>query len=691
MASTSRLPKPSYYYPIDEGSEYTPVPEDDNPDDEDYQSLGVPVFEPTMEEFHDFYDYIKRIDRYGMKAGIVKVIPPKEWLATLPEYNAKNLDKIKIRQPIAQHMLGRSGLYKQTNVVKRNVMGVHQWASLAGCGPPAKFQFPAPAPQSNEDLTNETGRVTRGRGSTAKTKETTRERKRRRTSQKLENQTDDAIKLESIEFPSDSETPQPSHSAHLAEASPVSHQQDDLKRSASEIFDSAKPSGKKSKADIANEFYKDLQIQNVWLPQGAQHEDYNLEGCKYLERLYWRTLGLGDNEVSWYGADLSGSLFTSKTKSWNVADLPSYLTELLQESGVGTKLPGVNTPYLYFGTWRATFAWHVEDMDLYSINYIHFGAPKYWYTIPQKQKRKFEQVMAALFPGESKHCPEWLRHKSYLASPHVLASQNLKPSVLVQKQNEFVITFPHGYHSGFNMGFNCAESVNFATEGWKEYGRKARACTCVGDSVKIDVDQLLDRIEMKKQEMYTDDNKRAELKVVNETLKLQKLPNDRTFTHVPIGEYYMPLVAPSTEQQITWMKWAATQTLDIQHLVIQVPWMQERVQLTLRSTSEKKEQAQQHHQQIQAQKMVQNGYQPYHHNATSENHYLPMENRSLSPTAPALHQHNHILPMVVQQQVPQATNQALLQQAAHDSADSLSSVHRIASVNIAAQHPNGEL
>lgn len=52
MASTSRLPKPSYYYPIDEDSEYTPVPEDDNPDDEDYQSLGVPVFEPTMEEFH---------------------------------------------------------------------------------------------------------------------------------------------------------------------------------------------------------------------------------------------------------------------------------------------------------------------------------------------------------------------------------------------------------------------------------------------------------------------------------------------------------------------------------------------------------------------------------------------------------------------------------------------------------------
>ena len=41
----------------------------------------------------------------------------------------------------------------------------------------------------------------------------------------------------------------------------------------------------------------------------------------------------------------------------------------------------MSTPMLYIGMVSATFAWHVEDHYLYSINYQHQGAAKTWYSV----------------------------------------------------------------------------------------------------------------------------------------------------------------------------------------------------------------------------------------------------------------------------------------------------------------------
>ena len=88
-------------------------------------------------------------------------------------------------------------------------------------------------------------------------------------------------------------------------------------------------------------------------------------------------------------------MFTDETTAWNVAHLPSALTRLLPSSG--KSLPGVNTPYLYFEMWRAMFAWHVEDMDL-TINYIHFGVPKFRHAIPQGTAQ-MENTMRSAYPS----------------------------------------------------------------------------------------------------------------------------------------------------------------------------------------------------------------------------------------------------------------------------------------------------
>lgn len=56
--------------------------------------------------------------------------------------------------------------------------------------------------------------------------------------------------------------------------------------------------------------------------------------------------------------------------------------------------------------------------------------------------------------------------------------------------------------AGFNHGFNCAESTNFACERWIEYGKRASQCTCSKDMVKISMDTFVKRFQADRYEMW---------------------------------------------------------------------------------------------------------------------------------------------------------------------------------------------
>jgi hypothetical protein len=170
--------------------------------------------------------------------------------------------------------------------------------------------------------------------------------------------------------------------------------------------------------------------------------------------------------------------------SWNLNELENLLN-IIQK-----KIPGVNTPMMYVGTWRAMFAFHCEDMDLYSINYLHQGAPKSWYSILPKHRKRFETLASSFFMEESRKCREFLRHKTVLFSPSKLKENAIPFDIAIQFPGEFMITFPGSYHAGYNHGFNIAEATNFATEKWMEIGRQAEVCRCRPECVFINVDCL---------------------------------------------------------------------------------------------------------------------------------------------------------------------------------------------------------
>ena len=108
---------------------------------------------------------------------------------------------------------------------------------------------------------------------------------------------------------------------------------------------------------------------------------------------------------------------------WNIQKLGSILDWINHDYNV--KIAGVNTAYLYFGMWKSAFAWHTEDMDLHSINYLHYGESKFWYSIPPEYARRFERMALGLFPQFAKECPSYLRHKMCMISPNVLRQNSI--------------------------------------------------------------------------------------------------------------------------------------------------------------------------------------------------------------------------------------------------------------------------
>ena len=68
---------------------------------------------------------------------------------------------------------------------------------------------------------------------------------------------------------------------------------------------------------------------------------------------------------------------------------------------------------------------------------------------------------------------------------------------VLQEEGQFIITFPYGYHAGFNTGLNCAESTNFASVRWIEYGRKASQCLCRTDNVRINMDLFASKFQVR--------------------------------------------------------------------------------------------------------------------------------------------------------------------------------------------------
>ena len=145
-------------------------------------------------------------------------------------------------------------------------------------------------------------------------------------------------------------------------------------------------------------------------------------------------------------------------------------------------LVGVTNPRVQLGMWSSALGLHIDDHDLISIHYLHFGAPKIWYIINPSSYAKFEELVndTKLFRDLSVSCLSPLQHKSLLIDPSFLRSNSIEFCRIEQKVNEIIVIFPGTYHCYFDAGFNVCETVKYALPSWLSFQRRTpRLCSCL--------------------------------------------------------------------------------------------------------------------------------------------------------------------------------------------------------------------
>ncbi|XP_071729359.1 lysine-specific demethylase REF6-like [Rutidosis leptorrhynchoides] len=207
-----------------------------------------------------------------------------------------------------------------------------------------------------------------------------------------------------------------------------------------------------------------------------------------VETMYWKAQdekpiyveyandipGSAFNEIMEQGSIGINSVKNLGESAWNLRNVARAKGSLLKF--VKNEILGVTSPMIYIGMMFSWFAWHVEDHDLHSLNYMHIGGCKTWYGIPIDAAVAFEDVIRThgysgkISPIET--CAT-LAQKTTVMSPEILHKVGVPCYRLVQNAGEFVVTFPRAYHSGFSHGFNCAEAVNIATPEWLILARDA--------------------------------------------------------------------------------------------------------------------------------------------------------------------------------------------------------------------------
>lgn len=189
--------------------------------------------------------------------------------------------------------------------------------------------------------------------------------------------------------------------------------------------------------------------------------------------LYQRSIE--NSEPTPYLINEPGTLFTSKI-DFNLDKL--IRGDRLTSGTVTDNMSGITSSMVYVGVRGSVFPAHLEDWDLGSMNYLHYGAPKMYVIIPPSQAEQFQKhclsemqaagISGKFNPYNNKPCDNIIQHKNFIVLLDILRAKSIKFKLILQFAQDLVLLMPGCYHFGCNLGMNVAESRNFMHAHYQE-------------------------------------------------------------------------------------------------------------------------------------------------------------------------------------------------------------------------------
>lgn len=225
-----------------------------------------------------------------------------------------------------------------------------------------------------------------------------------------------------------------------------------------------------------NAFYRIARnTQRMWF--GENHRGNEAEGASAddVESAFWKHVAERKRHVCVHAAsiDSSGRGFgfsVAKNSpfarhSWNLKVLTNNAGSVLRALG---PLMGVTVPTLHVGMLFSACCWYRDPHGLPWIEYLHTGAKKIWYGIPDEHNNNFREALSKMVPRYCKNKTIWLPSDTAMVPPELLVSNGVPLCKTVQEPGQFIIVFPKAFTSSICTGYVVSESVYFAQPSWLE-------------------------------------------------------------------------------------------------------------------------------------------------------------------------------------------------------------------------------